>query len=167
MLFDKNRALVALCLALVILAPSGMAASLRFAGVHYLEPAEGEKKKPKQLTCSVIFDRESVRVIAMHGARTVSDFRYDDVKTITYSRSKQPRWKAGAGLAVAAGVGLALPLGVLGLPVVFAKAKHHWLTLQGERSSNFLALRLSKKNYELVLTAAQAATGVEVERLVR
>lgn len=156
---------IALGVALALLVPSAAAAPLRFAGVHYLELAPGDKKKPIQRAGSIIFDGDSVRVVARHGALTISKLRYDDIKSATYSRSKHPRWKAGTGVAVAAGAGLAPPVGVIALPLFFMKAKHHWLTLQAE--GEFLSLRLSKKNYELVLTAAQAATGVEVERLDR
>ena len=160
-----TRSGIALAVALTVLVPSAAAAPLRFAGVHYLEPATGDKKKPRQRAGSVIFDGESVRVVARHGALTVSELRYDDIKAATYSPSKHPRWKAGTGVAVAAGAGLAPPVGIIALPLFFMKAKHHWLTLQAD--GEFLALRLSKKNYDLVLTAAQVATGVEVERLDR
>lgn len=113
----------------------------------------------------LVFDGEAVRVVARRGAFTVSQLPYDNITGATYSRSKHPRWKSGTGLAVAAGVGLAPPVGIVALPVFFAKAKHHWLTLRAE--GDFMVLRLSKKNYDLVLTAVQAATGVEVERLDR
>lgn len=160
-----RHSVIALAAAIALLVPSAIAAPLRFAGVHYLEPAPGDKKKPIQRAGIVIFDGESVRVVARRGALTVSQLRYDSITAATYSRSKHPRWKAGTGVAVAAGAGLAPPVGIVALPVFFAKAKHHWLTLQAE--GDFMALRLSKKNYDLVLTAVQAATGVEVERLDR
>ena len=160
-----RRSVIALAAAIALLVPSAIAAPLRFAGVHYLEPAPGDKKKPRQRAGIVIFDGESVRVVARHGALTISQLRYDKITAATYSRSKHPRWKAGTGVAVAAGAGLAPPVGIVALPVFLAKAKHHWLTLQAE--GDFMSLRLSKKNYDLVLTAVQAATGVEVERLDR
>ena len=160
-----NRMAIALVIAFALLVPSAVAAPLQFAGVHYLEPASGDSKKPRQRAGSVIFDGESIRVVARHGAMTVSELRYDEIRSATYARSKHPRWKAGTGVAVAASAGLAPPVGIVALPLFLMKAKHHWLTLQAD--GEFLALRLSKKNYELVLVAAQAATGVEVQRLDR
>lgn len=106
-----------------------------------------------------------MRVVARHGALTVSELRYENITAATYSWSKHPRWKAGTGLAVAAGAGLAPAVGIVALPLFFINAKHHWLTIEAE--GDFMALRLCKKNYDLVLTAAQAATGVEIERLDR
>ena len=144
--------------------PAAIAGPMQFAGIHYMEPAIGGKKKPKPLAGNVIFANESVRVVTRRGALTVSQMRYDQIKTATYSRSKHPRWKFGLGLAVAAGATLAVPAGATGLPVVFAKAKHHWLTLQGE--DDYVVLRLSKKNHQYVLTAVEVALGdVDLERL--
>jgi hypothetical protein len=72
---------------------------------------------------------------------------------MVYAQSKHPRWKAGAGAAVA--------VGVLAAPVFFMKNTKHWLTLQG--AGEAIVLRLDKNNYRLVLPALEARTGRPVE----
>jgi hypothetical protein len=72
---------------------------------------------------------------------------------MVYAQSKHPRWKAGAGAAVA--------VGVFAAPVFFMKNTKHWLTLQG--AGEAIVLRLDKNNYRLVLPALEARTGRPVE----
>jgi hypothetical protein len=72
---------------------------------------------------------------------------------MVYAQSKHPRWKAGAGAAVA--------VGVLAAPVFFMKNTKHWLTLRG--AGEAIVPRLDKNNYRLVLPALEARTGRPVE----
>lgn len=78
---------------------------------------------------------------------------YRAISDMIYARSKHPRWKAGAGAAVA--------VGVFAAPVFFMKNTKHWLTLQG--AGEAIVLRLDKDNYRLVLPALEARTGRPVE----
>jgi tRNA A-37 threonylcarbamoyl transferase component Bud32 len=78
---------------------------------------------------------------------------YHAISDMIYAQSRHPRWKAGAGAAVA--------VGVFAAPVFFMKNTKHWLTLQG--AGDAIVLRLDKNNYRLVLPALEARTGRPVE----
>lgn len=99
-------------------------------------------------------------------------FNYDEVKSLDYSYSKHPRWKAGGG-TVAAGVALtyssvflaaAFPI-LLAIPAGFAlaksKSKRHWLTIK--TGDDYAVLRLDKDFFRLIIPAIETRTGVKVE----
>jgi hypothetical protein len=85
---------------------------------------------------------------------------YSAIKTVSYSRSEHPRWKSGAGVAVA--------VGIFALPIFFMKGKKHWLTITHESADNpegYLHLRLDKDNYQEIIAAMEAQTGLRIERI--
>ena len=150
---QKTVAVAILSLQLAIAPSIALADNLTFTGVHYLMP---DGKKPKQFKARMVLSDESAQILAIRGTELFKELEYADIKAATYSKSKHPRWKSGAGFAVA--------IGIFAIPIFFMKAKHHWLTLQGE--NDFAALRLSKKNYNLVIAAVESRTKVDVERII-
>ncbi len=92
---------------------------------------------------------------------TFATIPYDAMTSVTYSRSKHPRWKTGTALLI--------PLSVFALPFFFMKGKKHWLaiTFEGvpDHPEGFLYLRLDKNNYLQIIAAIEGQTGIRVERL--
>lgn len=86
----------------------------------------------------------------------------DAINAISYSNTKHPRWKSGAGAAVA--------LGVLALPFFFMSGKKHWLTItydgEGDEPGGYVFARMDKGNYQAILASLNAYTGVEVRRVM-
>lgn len=80
---------------------------------------------------------------------------YRRIVSATYSQSRHPRWKEGAGVAVLAGV--------FATPVFFMKSVRHWLTLQA--ADDFMVLRLDKDNVRVVLPVLETRTGIQVDRV--
>lgn len=106
-------------------------------------------------------ESEALKISAENDPRlgTYAEVPYSKITSATYSRSEHPRWKSGAGVAVA--------VGVFAIPVFFMKGKKHWFTIQfegvEERPENFVYLRLDKDNYRQIIAAFQAQTEVDVE----
>ena len=152
---NKLQAMLTAALAVsLLLAPCwGHAGSYNFSGVHLL--VQTGEKKAKQVKARIALAENSVQIQDAVTGSVLEEMAYDNIKATTYSKSKHPRWKAGVGLALAAGV--------FALPLFFMKAKHHWLTFQGDQ--DYVALRLSKKNFATILSAVEVKTGVEIERL--
>ena len=94
--------------------------------------------------------------ILKHGKpQVLESMAYDGIKEAQYSFSKSPRWKSGAGVAVA--------LGVFAIPLSYMKGKKHWLTIQGD--GDYVVLKLDKQIHRELIAAFEANSGVEVERL--
>ena len=87
---------------------------------------------------------------------------YSAITSASYSNTETPRWKTGAGAALA--------VGIFALPLFFMKGKKHWLTIvfQGvpQHPKNGLLLRLDKNNFSQIIGTIEGQTGVEVERTV-
>ena len=151
---------------LLVTPPMAEAANQTFSGVHYLVST---RKKAKEVKARLIFTEDSLEVYGERkaaltdaeievrrylGLRPTKEIPYSDLKAVTYSNSKHPRWKLGLVAAAA--------LGVFALPIFFTKGKKHWLTVQAD--GDHVALRLSKKNYALILAAMEEQTGLDVGR---
>ena len=136
---------------------------LFFKKVDYYLTLEGKTSK---LDARLVLDpglRELVVTDEDHpGLATFARIPYDAITSISYSRSKHPRWKLGAGLLV--------PLSVFAIPFFFLKGKKHWLTVTytgvPEHPEGFLYLRLDKDNYRPIIGALEGQTGIPVERLL-
>jgi hypothetical protein len=94
--------------------------------------------------------------VLTHGKKeTLKSLPYAEIKEAQYSFSKSPRWKSGAGAAVA--------IGIFAIPLFFMKGKKHWLTIQVE--GDYVVLKLDKKIFRELIVAFEAKSGIEVERL--
>ncbi len=128
------------------------AADQTFSGVHYLVSTG---KKAKQVKARLVLKDDAVEIHGERGATLLKDIRYTDIKSATYSMSKHPRYKATAVAAAA--------FGLLAVPFLLTKGKKHWLTFQAD--GDHLALRLSKKNFAMIIAAVEGQTGLTVERI--
>lgn len=135
-----------------LLAGSLLAENQTFTKIKYMKPVED---KSKEIDSRLILSGDQVEVQNKKTGEPLKAIKYAEIKSATCSKSKHPRWKSGAGAAVA--------LGVFAIPIFFMKGKKHWLALQGE--DNFMVLKLDKKNYQMVIPALESRAGLEVERL--
>ena len=138
--------LVSLLLVMMLLPTSAAAQS--FGKTKMMVPSGG---KTVQVGVVLTFLADK---LVIKGEGIERELLYSEITSAMYSRSKHPRWKA----AVAAGVTV---IGLFALPILFMKGKNHWLTLTTEGEGTLL--RLSKKNFRLILTTLEGH-GVELER---
>jgi hypothetical protein len=87
---------------------------------------------------------------------------YSAIQNVTYSYTKSPRWKTGAGIALA--------VGIFALPIFFMKSKKHWLTVAfhdvPEHPEGGLLFRLDKDNFASIIGTLEGQSGVRVERVI-
>jgi len=137
--------LVSLILAVVLLSTSVAAQS--FPKTKMVVPS-GKKSRQVGVLLNFLPDK-----LVIQGEGIRRELLYSEITSAMYSRSKHPRWKA----AVAAGVTI---IGLFALPILFMKGKKHWLTVTTANEGTLL--RLSKKNFRLILTTLEGH-GVELE----
>lgn len=147
-----RSALATTLAASLLLSPAALAANQTFSNVHYLV-STGDKAK--QSKARLVLTEDSVQIHGHRGVELLREVNYSDIEAATYSRSKHPRWKTSLAMAAA--------IGVFAVPFLFTKGKKHWLTFQSE--GEHIALRLSKKNYLLILAAVEGQTGLKVDRI--
>ena len=80
---------------------------------------------------------------------------YDTISSVTYSQSKHPRWKEGAGVAVVAGV--------FSAPIFFMHSTRHWVTLQSH--NDYFVVHIDKNDVRSILPAIESHAGVKVQRV--
>jgi len=83
-------------------------------------------------------------------------FPYDSLQGAQYSFSKSPRWKTWTAASVVVG-------GIAALPLAFMSGKKHWLKIRVK--GDYAVLKLDKKIQRELITALEAKSGIEVERL--
>ena len=86
--------------------------------------------------------------------RTFAVIPYDKITSMTYEKSSHSR----------------IAMGLLLSPLAFfMKGKKHWLTVQAPGvpglSAGYVYVRMDKGNFQRILAAVEAQTGVKVERL--
>ncbi len=148
----KTIITITVTIGLLVTPALATAANQTFSGAHFLVSTG---KKAKEVKALLILTGDSIQVFGERGATSLKELPYSSIKAATYSKSKHPRWKSGLVAAAA--------LGVFAAPLFLVKAKKHWLTIQAE--GDHMALRLSKKNYAIVIAAVEGQTGVSVERI--
>lgn len=124
-----------------------------------------EQGKAEDYDVRLIFDphARTLRVAGETDA-TVSyaTIPYDAITSVTYSNTKSPRWKSGAGVALAAGI--------FALPVFFMKGKKHWMTVTfnnvPDHPEGALLFKLDKNNFTPIIGTMESQAGVKVERIV-
>jgi hypothetical protein len=124
-----------------ILAQSSVAD--RFKDVKYVKTAE---KKADEI------EGGGIRFLSK-GSELVK-VEKPQVTSLLYERTSRPRYVSGLLLA---------------WPLLFTKGKKHFLTIQYKNNAGqgeFALLHLDKSNYQAILAAVEAATGVKVERTI-
>ena len=89
------------------------------------------------------------------GTKVWAVIPYSKITNIVYERSSHRRYGAG----------------VLVSPLLWlTKGKKHWLTLEfddvADQPQGYIYARLDKKNYRRIVTALEAATGLETEEIL-
>jgi len=130
-------------------APDGVPTAITFTDVKFLH-IEGEQTR--EVDGLLTFDADGLRVLVERNQAVFKMMPYRAITSGVYSRSKQPRWKAGPG---SAGI-----VRVFAAPLAFVKSTRHWLTIQSR--DDFVVLRLDKDNYQLVIPAFETRTGLKV-----
>lgn len=130
-------------------------------------------EKVERLPVRLRLEEKFLIVESKKSGEQLKKFKVEDVKSAEYSHSRHPRWKSGAGTAVAvsgaaAAVSPLLLLGVVpwmaipaGIMIGRSKSKRHWLTLK--TGDDYVVLQLDKDIFRLVLPAIETRTGVKVE----
>ena len=121
-----------------------------FSKVRWMKP-NGDKAKAVEVRLR--FEPDKVQVLNKKSSLIVFEIPYSEIRNLTYSRSKHPRWKTGL-------VAVAL-VGVFAAPLFFMKGKKHWLTVMEEKDA--FAFRLDKKNYNEVVREFEAKTGQQAD----
>jgi hypothetical protein len=165
---ELNR--IALCLALVLIAvacaqPSfaqqqdqataaqekpNSASQFESAQYHMKIPNE---KKTKQIDGTFVLDPSAKAVRFVTKGKTEVEIPYGSITSLLYERAATPRYSAAV---------LVSPL------FLFSKSKKHFLTIQykdAEGQGQFALIRFDKKNWQAAVAAAEAQTGIKVERV--
>lgn len=123
----------------------------KFDDVKYIKA--GEKKKAQEMDAALEINRESGELQVMLKKGEAIKINKTQVTGLIYERASKPRYAAGLLLA---------------WPLLFTKSKKHFLTIQYKNGDKgeFALLHLDKNNYQPILAAAEAATGVKVEKMI-
>ncbi len=149
----RNLVFLAISLILVLAFASPMAQMPTYTKVKYLRPM-GDKSK--QVPVRLIFDDERLTIQNKKNGQAMFEMPYKQIDGFTYSKSKHPRWKTGAGAAVA--------VGVFAIPIFFMKGKKHWLTIK--HGEDMRAFQLHKSAHRMIVAELEAKTGKKAERIV-
>ena len=132
-----------------ILAQSNVAD--RFKDVKYVKTAE---KKTDEIAGELEIDKQNGGIRFLSKGSELVKVEKPQVTSLLYERTSRPRYVSGLLLA---------------WPLLFTKGKKHFLTIQYKNSAGqgeFALLHLDKSNYQAILAAIEAATGVKVERTI-
>ena len=125
-----------------------------FTKVKYMVPVGS---KAKAVKATLRFTDTAVQAVNAKNGSMLKEIAFDDITGATYSKSKHPRWKETLALGLA--------LGLFALPLLFAKSKKHWLTIQTNKKKDYMMLRLDKKNYQQVLLALDSSIAIDVDHV--
>ncbi len=109
--------------------------------------------KTKSVNGNLKFDAESLTVKELNKPATAKEFKYSEIVAAEYSYAKKPILNTGGAIATA------VLIGVFVVPLLFMKKKQHWLAIRTD--SDFVVLRLERKNHKAVITELET-NGVEV-----
>lgn len=123
----------------------------KFEDVKLIKSKDG--KKAEEFDSALEINKESGEILVTEKKGGTLKIAKSQMTKIIYERASKPRYAAGLLLA---------------WPLLFTKSKKHFLTIQykeGEKGE-FALLRLDKNNYQAVVAAVEAATGIKVENLI-
>lgn len=126
-------------------------AQTKFDNVKLIKAKDG--KKAEEFDSELEINKESGEISINEKKGETLKIAKAQLTKIIYERASKPRYAAGLLLA---------------WPLLFTKSKKHFLTIQykeGEKGE-FALLRLDKNNYQTILAAAEAATGIKVETMI-
>ena len=148
------RLVFAIVMGAVCSFPQG-ATQISFNKVDYLETVNGKEKKRD---ARLVVDAEAKTLTIAdekRGKPVYALIPYANITKIVYERSAHRRY----GTAV-----LVNPL------FLFTKGKKHWLTIEfkdvPEHPLGYVYSRMDKGNYQRIIAALEAGTGLEVEEMI-
>jgi hypothetical protein len=149
-----RRLTLAAAFIVIILGCLPLAAQTKFDHVEYLKSVQqAEKTKGEPVKGALFLDsaKKSIEFLDKDGATTFA-IPNSAIRSLHYERTSRPRYAEGLLIA---------------WPLLFTKSKKHYLTIQytdagGE--GHFAILHLDKSNYQQILAATEAQTGLKVDR---
>ena len=130
----------------------------RFDNIEMLQPDED---KVHETSVRVEFDDDAMRIISRSNGSVIKEWPYTSVKSAEYSYTKNPRWKTGLGLSVAA---IAFPpLLFIAIPIGFTKHRRHWVTIRTE--NDFAVLKVGKGVRKVFMPTFETRTAVQINAL--
>jgi hypothetical protein len=149
---NMNRVAISV-IALIALTGTSFASGIAFRKAQILD------SRGRGQIASLVFDEQQKAILVEIADHPWATIPYATVDKLGYEYSKRHRIREGAVIMIAS-------LGA-GAVVMLTKSKSHWLYIdykeQGTPKS--VLLRLDKKEYKHVLTAAENQTGKRVEYL--
>jgi serine/threonine-protein kinase len=107
-------------------------------------------RRPREQDAQVVLSDGKVNVVASSDARLLHSVAYENVLSISYSRTLDPMWRSPNGPAAVARVGG----GTFG--IFFER---HWISLRTDTGEGFVVLRLDGDVVGKVLAALEERTG--------
>lgn len=123
----------------------------RFKEVKYLKPSD---KKAAEVAGELEIDRQKGEICFHSQGTALVKVEKQQVTNLIYERASRPRYVSGLLLAWS---------------LLFTKGKKHFLTIQHKNAvgqGEFTLLHLDKSNYQQILAAVEAATGMKIERVI-
>lgn len=132
-------------------------------------------QRVKKLPVRLKLEEKSLVVESKDSTDKLKAFDYEAVKSVEYSFTRHPRWKAGLGVG---GGGIALGGGLIaagaytgiffflftpsaGWALGKTKSRRHWLAVKTK--DDYAVLRLDKNDYKYLLAAIETRTSLKVE----
>jgi serine/threonine-protein kinase len=107
-------------------------------------------RRPREEDAQVVLSDGKVNVVASDNVRVLHSVPYENVMSISYSRTLDPMWRSPKGPAPVARVGG----GAFG--IFFER---HWVSLRTDTSDRFVVLRVDAAIVGKMLTALEERTG--------
>ena len=110
-------------------------------------------EKDKEIEIALVLTDGSIVLKHRKREEVFATIPYDTIQDMTYERSSHARIKTALLLSPWA---------------LFSKGKKHWLTVAYKAGdvSDFVLLKLDKKEYKRILAATEARTGQPIERVI-
>ena len=109
--------------------------------------------KDKEIEIALVLTGGAILLKHRKQEQVIATIPFDTIQDITYERSSHARIKTALLLSPWA---------------LFSKGKKHWLTVTYKVGdvSDFILLKLDKKEYKRILAATEARTGQTIERVI-
>jgi hypothetical protein len=153
---NRHKPLIHILTIALLLSPSLSASGFAQAKADQFQDAqyfvkEAGKDKAKPVKGTLTFD-PAAKAARFESKEAKMEIPYNQITGLIYEKTSKPRY--ALGLLVA-------------WPLLFTKSKGHYLTIQykpADGQGEFALIRLDKDNYQMALAAAEAQTGVKLQR---
>jgi len=123
-----------------------------------IEMLSPDGEKIREIDVRVRFNNDLLEIESKATGEIIKRWNYSEIQSAEYSYTKNPRWKTGLGLGVAA---IAFfPILFVAIPLGFSKHRRHWLTVRTDK--DFAVLKISKSIRKIFIPAFETRSSVEV-----